>query len=171
MDIIKYRYPYRYSFELPRETWADIKQVVEEKGIKKLFFEAHWSFHKRLQQVRDYFGVEVWFKTGVETFDNYYRQEVLDKGADFQTPEEVAELFDSACLLVGIKGQTKEMIARDIEIIEKMFKHATVNIFIENTTPVKADSELIAWFEKEYAYLEQNPNIEVLWHNTDLGVG
>ncbi|MGL4521702.1 MAG: radical SAM protein [Bacilli bacterium] len=158
-------------FELPKETWAHIRQVVEEKGIHRLFFEAHWGFHKRLQEVRDYFPCEVWFKIGVETFDNDYREKVLIKGAPFKTPEEVEALYDSACILVGLEGQTKEMIARDIEIIENHFKHATVNIFIENTTPVKADHELIAWFEDTYSYLEGNPKIEVLWHNTDLGVG
>jgi hypothetical protein len=50
-------------FEFPKETWAKIKQVVDEKQIRKLFFEEHWGFRSRLQEVRDYFGVEVWFKS------------------------------------------------------------------------------------------------------------
>ncbi|MDF2556762.1 MAG: putative radical superfamily protein [Bacillales bacterium] len=158
-------------FELPKETWAKIKQVVDEKQIRKLFFESHWGFRNRLQEVRDYFGVEVWFKIGVETFDNNFRQNVLIKGADFETPEEVAELFDSACVMVGIAGQTIEIIREDMAIIQRLFKHATVNVFVENTTPVKADIELIRWFEQEFSFLEENPKIEVLWHNTDLGVG
>lgn len=158
-------------FELPKSTWAIIKKLVDEKGIHKLFFEAHWSFRNRLQEVRDYFGIEIWFKIGVETFDNHFRQEVLDKGADFQTPEEVEAFYDSACLMVGIKGQTKEMIRKDIQIMKTHFKHGTVNVFVENTTPVKADLELIRWFEQEFGYLNDNPKIEVLWHNTDFGVG
>lgn len=158
-------------FELPRETWEEIKNVVEEKGIKKLFFEAHWAFKNRLQEVRDFFGIEVWFKMGVETFDNDFRQNVLIKGADFTTPEEVNELYDSACVMVGIEGQTKDMIRTDMEIIQRLFKHATVNVFIENTTPVKSDMNLIKWFETEFAFLEENPKIEVLWHITGLGVG
>lgn len=158
-------------FELPKETWAKIKQVVDEKKIQKLFFEAHWGFRGRLQEVRDYFGVEVWFKIGVETFNNDFRQNILNKGADFETPEEVAELFDSACVMVGISGQTKEMIQEDMAIILRLFKHATVNVFVENTTPVKADLDLIKWFKQEFSFLEDHPKIEVLWHNTDLGVG
>ncbi len=158
-------------FELPKETWADIKQIIEEKQIHKLFFEAHWAFKGRLQEVRDYFGIDIFFKIGIETFNHDFRERVLIKGADFQTPEEVDALYDSACLMVGIQGQTKEMIRTDMDIIQRLFKHATVNIFIENTTPVKADMALIEWFEDEFAFLEDNPKIEVLWHNTDLGVG
>ena len=41
----------------------------------------------------------------VETFDNEFRQQYLNKNAGVATPEEVAELFDSPCLMVGIKGQ------------------------------------------------------------------
>jgi hypothetical protein len=83
----------------------------------------------------------------------------------------VAALFDSACVVVGIEGQTKEMIREDMAIFQRLFKHATVNVFVENTTPVKVDLDLIKWFEQEFPFLEDHPKIEVLWHNTDLGVG
>ncbi len=33
------------------------------------------------------------------------------------------------CLMVGIKGQTKEMIARDIEYLKRYFKLGTVNVY------------------------------------------
>ena len=64
-------------------------------------------------------GVPITYKIGVETFDNDFRERVLNKHADFQTPEEVAAYFDSPCIMVGIKGQTKEMIDRDIRILKK----------------------------------------------------
>ena len=73
--------------------------------------------------------------------------------------------------MVGIKGQTKEMIKKDIEIVLKNFKYATINIFVENTTSIKRDEELIKWFRKEYSYLDSYDTIEVLYHNTDFGVG
>ena len=53
-------------FELPRETLADIKEIVREKNIGRLIFESHWIYRKRLQEMRDYFGVPVTYKIGVE---------------------------------------------------------------------------------------------------------
>ena len=73
--------------------------------------------------------------------------------------------------MVGIQGQTKEMIRRDIEALEQYFSYGCVNIYTPNTTPFQADEKLIEWFREEYAYLENNPQIEILWHNEDLGVG
>ena len=96
---------------------------------------------------------------------------MLYKNAKFKEVKEVAEKFQSVCLMVGIKGQTKEMIKKDIEIVLKNFKYATINIFVENTTSIKRDEELIKWFKKEYSYLDSYDTIEVLYHNTDFGVG
>ena len=73
--------------------------------------------------------------------------------------------------LVGIKGQTKEMIARDIELLKKHFRLGTVNVYTDNTTDVKRDEALVQWFIKEYAWLKDDPSIEVLYENTDFGVG
>ncbi|MGL5353453.1 MAG: radical SAM protein, partial [Clostridium sp.] len=80
-------------------------------------------------------------------------------------------LFQSVCIMVGIKGQTKDMIRRDIKIVLENFKYATINVFIENTTDVKRDEELIKWFNEEFRELENHETIEVLFHNTDFGVG
>ena len=62
------------------------------------------------------------------------------------------------------------MIDRDMEII-KNFSHATVNIFMNNSTDIKRDDELVNWFVEKYRYLEDNPNIDILFENTDFGVG
>ena len=98
-------------FEIPRESLEYIKKIIDEKKIKKLFLESHWCYKNRLQEMRDFFGIEIIFKIGVETFDNNFRNLVLNKNANFKTVDEVKENFQSVCLLVGIKGQTKEMIA------------------------------------------------------------
>lgn len=63
------------------------------------------------------------------------------------------------------------MIQKDIEILETHFEKGCINVFVDNTTDIKGDPELIKWFEQKYAYLENEPSIEVLWHNTDFGVG
>ncbi|MBY6777377.1 radical SAM protein, partial [Clostridium botulinum] len=51
------------------------------------------------------------------------------------------------------------------------FHYGTVNIFTENTTEIKRDEELIKWFEKEYQFLRDVEKIEILFENTDFGVG
>lgn len=140
-------------FELPKETLKKIKEVINKNGIKKIFLESHWCYKNRLQEMRDFFGIEIVFKIGVESFDNDFRNKFLNKNANFKTYEEVKENFQSVCLLVGIKGQNKKMIKRDIDIVLHHFDYGTVNIFTENTTEIKRDEELIKWFEKEYQFL------------------
>ena len=158
-------------FEIPRESLEYIKKIVVEKKIKKLFLESHWCYKNRLQEMRDFFGIEIIFKIGVETFDNSFRNLVLNKNANFKTVDEVKESFQSVCLLVGIKGQTKEMIAHDIDCLKRYFKLGTVNVYNNNTTPIKRDEELVRWFMKEYNWLLDDPSVEVLYDITDFGVG
>lgn len=158
-------------FELPKETLRDIKHIVETRGIQKLFFESHWMYRNRLDEMREYFKIPIVYKIGVETFDYDFRENYLNKHADFKTPEEVAMYFDSPCLMVGISGQTKEMIRKDMEILKKHFKLGTVNVYTNNTTDVKKDEALIQWFSEEFAWMNKDPAIEVLYENTDFGVG
>lgn len=159
-------------FELPKETLEDIKKVIEDKKIEKLFFEAHWCYRNRLKEIEEYFNIPIIFKTGIETFDDEFRNKVLNKNVRFNDVEEIKKYFKSICLMVGIKGQTKEMIRRDMKTLLNNFDYGTVNIWTENTTRFKRDEELIKWFENEYSFLRKNDNnIEVLFENTDFGVG
>ena len=121
--------------------------------------------------MRRFFNIPIIFKIGIETFDYEFRNNFLNKNAKFKEPKEVAEKFQSVCLMVGIKGQTKEMIKKDIEIVLENFKYATINIFVDNTTSIKRDEELVKWFKNEYSFLDNHPTIEVLYNNTDFGVG
>ena len=158
-------------FELTEHTKKSIKKVVEEKNIKHLFFEAHYIYKDRLDEIREYFNVPITFKIGIETFDDDFRNNVLKKGAYFEDYKEVEKYFDSPCIMVGIKGQSKEMIDRDMEIIQNHFERATVNIFEENNTIIKRDDELVKWFVNKYYYLKEDPRIEVLFQTTDFEVG
>lgn len=158
-------------FELPEQTLDEIAEVIRKKQIGKLFLESHWMYRKKLDEMRKRMPVPIVFKIGVETFDDDFRQRVLNKHADFSGPEEVAEYFDSPCLMVGIQGQTKEMIARDIEYLKKYFKLGTVNVYNNNTTSIKRDEALVEWFMKEYRWLLDDPAVEVLYEITDFGVG
>ena len=74
-------------FELPKETLEEIRILIQTKKIKKLFFESHWMYRKKLQEMRDYMGIPIVFKIGVETFDNEFRQQYLNKNAGFTKPE------------------------------------------------------------------------------------
>ena len=158
-------------FELPRETLEDIKTIAGEKNIRRLIFESHWIYRHRLEELREFFRIPVTYKIGVETFDYDFRERVLNKHADFKSPQEVASFFDSICLMVGIKGQTKEMIRNDIAILKQYFSHGTVNVFNNNSTPIRRDEELVRWFMEEYRWLLYDPDVEVLYNITDFGVG
>ncbi|AUN14757.1 radical SAM superfamily protein [[Clostridium] sordellii] len=158
-------------FELPKKTLDKIKEVIKKQGIQKLFLESHWCYRNRLDEMREFFGIEIIFKIGVESFDYNFRNNFLNKNAKFKTVEELKSYFDSPCMMVGIKGQTKEMIDKDIEIVLNNFKHATINVFVDNTSKIKRDNDLVRWFKEKYAFLDNNDYIEVLYNNTDFGVG
>lgn len=158
-------------FEIPEKTLMLIRTIIKETDIKQLFLESHWMYRHKLQKMRDFMGIPIIFKIGVETFNNQFRQKVLNKQAAFKTPQEVREYFDSPCIMVGIRGQTKEMIDYDIRMLKEYFELATINVFTNNTTDVKRDEELVKWFMEKYSYLEEDPSIEVLYLNTDFGVG
>ena len=158
-------------FELPKKTLDKIKDVIKKQGIQKLFLESHWCYRNRLDEMRENFGIEIIFKIGVESFDYNFRNNFLNKNAKFKTVEELKSYFDSPCMMVGIKGQTKEMIDKDIEIVLNNFKHATINVFVDNTSKIKRDNDLVRWFKEKYAFLDENDYIEVLYNNTDFGVG
>lgn len=160
-------------FELPESTMEKIQEVVKEKNIKTLYFEIYYGYKKRLEEIRKMFpGVEIRFRMGLETFDNEFR--INGYGKNFSVGEkeleELGKELYSVCLLICVKGQNKEMIDRDIELGLKYFKSITVNIFIDNGTEVKQDKELVKWFVEKYRYLTENPRVELLIDNKDLGV-
>lgn len=159
-------------FELPTQTWKDIKKVCIEKDITSLYFECHYLYKNRLKEVYNFFsGINITFKCGIETFDNHFRNDILKKGIYFNTPDEVSKYFKSICLLIGIKGQTEEMIDADIEIALKYFDKICINIYKNNSTPIKEDKHLQKWFLNKYSYLKENSKVELLENITDFGVG
>lgn len=160
-------------FELTQRTLAEIKKVVLEKNIKTLYFEIYYGYIKRLKEIREYFsGIEIRFRMGIETFDNRYRIEGYNKNFSLNEEqlEEIGKEIYSVCLLICTKGQTKEMIDRDIELGLRYFRGITINIFIDNGTVVKRDEELVRWFIKKYSYLTDDDRVELLIDNKDLGV-
>lgn len=160
-------------FELPKTTMDKIVEVVREKNIKVIYFEIYYGYHKRLEEIKSLFpGVEIRFRMGLETFDDSFRKEVYNKNFTLNHEELLAlgEKLYSVCLMICTKGQTKEMIEKDIELGLKYFKSITINIFIDNGTVVKRDEELVRWFLKTHRELENHPRVELLIDNKDLGV-
>ena len=83
-----------------------------------------------------------------------------------------AKYFQGVCLLCCTEGETRERIVHDIELARRYFEYFSVNVFCNNTTKIKRDQALVDWFVSEvYPTIKDDPRIEVLIDNTDLGVG
>ena len=161
------------AMELDEQTVEMIKQVVKEKKIHTLWFEAHYMYRHQLVKFAEQFeGVHVKFRCGVESFDGNLREQWRKGIAVSVTAADVAMHFQGVCLLCCTEGDSRERILRDIALAEQYFEYASLNVFCENTTAVKRDEELVKWFVDElYPKLKDSDKIEVLVENTDLGVG
>ena len=161
------------AMELDEQTIEMIKEVVREKQIHTLWFEAHYMYWHKLAKFAEQFdGVEVKFRCGVESFDGSLRQQWNKGIAASVTAQDVAKHFQGVCLLCCTQGDNKERILKDIALAEQYFEYASVNVFCENSTSLKRDNALAKWFVEEvYPNLKDSSKIEVLVENTDLGVG
>lgn len=158
--------------ELPRFLQEQIRDLMKQRGITEFWTESYWAYRKDYAQTRAFFEVPTHLFLGVETFDDQLRNVVLNKSMKWDSPDEVAALTDSICLMVGFRGQTREIIRRDVDLMLTKFKYGIINLFTENRlSEGLMDDQIKAWFREEFASLENEPNINVLWHNTDFGVG
>ena len=150
-----------------------INALVEENHIHTLWVEMHYMFRNQLEDFAKLFPrVSVKFRCGIETFDAELREKWNKGVAKDVTAEDVARYFQGVCLLCCTKGEEKERIQRDIDLALRYFEYFSVNLFCNNTTQVKRDEELAQWFEKEIdPQIKDNPKVEVLLNNLDLGVG
>jgi hypothetical protein len=161
------------AMELDDEPIELIKEVVVSKGIKTIWFEVHYMYRNRLDEFAKQFApATVKFRCGVESFDATLRSSWTKGIPASVTAADVAKYFKGVCLLCCTMGDSKERIMSDIATAKEHFEYFSVNLFCNNTTPVKRDEELAAWFVKElYPTLKTDRQIEVLVENSDLGVG
>ena len=161
------------AMELDEWTVGMIKEVVKEKKIHTLWFEAHYMYKNQLAKFAEQFeGVEVKVRCGVESFDGRLREQWRKGIATSVKASDVAKYFKGVCLLCCTEGDTKERILNDLALAERYFEYASVNVFCENSTAIKRDEELVKWFvDVVYPKLKESDKIEVLINNTDLGVG
>ena len=161
------------AFELDNATIELLRKVIREKHIHTIWFEMHYMYRHKLSDFAQLFApATVKFRCGIETFNPELRS-LWNKGiASSVTAQDVAKYFQGVCLLCCTKGETKEHILTDINLAKQNFEYFSVNLFCNNHTPVKRDEGLASWFTKEiYPKIKDDPKIEVLLNNTDLGVG
>ncbi len=161
------------AMELDEETLVLLQKLVRDKKIHTLWFEAHFMYRNRLSGFAARFApANVKFRCGVESFSAQQRT-LWNKGIPaWVTPEDIARYFKGVCLLCCTGDDSRERIIADIETARRHFEYFSVNLFCNNTTPVKRNEELAGWFVRElYPAIKDDPKIEVLIENTALGVG
>jgi hypothetical protein len=158
--------------ELPLTIRKQVRDLLAAKDIREFWTESYWAYRKDYDETRRFFGVPTYLFLGVETFDDDLRNRVLNKSMHWNNPDEVAAATDSICLMIGFRGQTQDIIRRDVDLLLTKFKYGFINMFSENRLSAGLMDEGIKdWFHTEYAWLEKEPNVTVLWKNTGLGVG
>lgn len=161
--------------ELDATTLAELQLLCREKQIHTLHFECHWRYRGEIPALRAAFaavGTTLKIKTGVESFDDQFRETILRKGISESDPAKIAEQFDECCLLFGLTGQTAAGMRQDIETGLRYFERVCVNIFVENQTKIKPDAAVIRDFITQVMpdYCN-NARVDILLNNTDFGVG
>lgn len=161
------------ALELDEQTIGLIREIVQEKKIHTMWFEAHYMYRKKLADfARLFVPAKVNFRCGVETFSPTLRNHWKKGIPTDVTAEDVAKYFQGVCLLCCTEGESREHILTDIALARKHFEHFSVNVFCNNSTSVRQDEDLAQWFAMEvYPKIKEDPKIEVLMKNTDLGVG
>ena len=161
--------------ELDPQTIDAVEQICINNDIHNLHFEMHWMHRHSIEALRSRFashGIRVHVKMGVETFDPVFRDDVLKKGMDHISPEEIAAYADDVCLLFGLTGQTLSSMQYDLDTGLRLFDRVCVNIMTPNTTRVKPDTAVIDIFRKNlYDSYIGHPRVDILLQNTDFGVG
>ena len=160
-------------FELDDSTMKLIYKTALERNIHTIWFETHYLYKNQLSEFRKKFhGIKLKFRTGVESFSPKIRQ-FLNKGIPQNvTAYDISKDFDGVCLLIGFAGQTREDILKDINLAREYFEYTSVNVFVENSTAMKRDNKLVIWFKENlYPKIKNEPSMEILLNNTELGVG
>ena len=108
------------------------KLVWEKKKIKKLFLESHWCYKNRLQEMRDFFGIQMGMEmaqadavilaTGV-TADKPYpgENELLGKGVSYCATCDAPLYRGRTVAVIGFGQKEEEEAAFLAEVAEKVY--------------------------------------------------
>ena len=162
-------------FELNEKSKNELLKTCKEKNIKRLIIESHYMYKNKIKEFKKEckdLKIDLKVKGGIETFDENFRENILNKGFGRSSLEELKETFDEINLLVGIKGQTFEQVKKDIEIGLENFERICVNLYKEMPDIMPQDENLKKRFLNElYPIYKENNKIDILIENTDFGVG
>lgn len=162
-------------FELNEKSKKELLKTCKEKNIKRLIIESHYMYKDKIKEFKKEckdLKIDLKVKGGIETFDENFRENVLNKGFGKPSLEELIEIFDEINLLVGIKGQTFEQVKKDIEIGLENFERICVNLYKEMPDIIPQDENLKKRFLDElYPIYKENDKMDILIENTDFGVG
>lgn len=161
------------AMELDNETIELIKQVVREKKIDTIWFEAHYMYRHKLEEFAAQFApAKVKFRCGVESFNPQLRSSWNKGIPEDVTPEDIAKYFSGVCLLCCTEGDSRQRIIDDIATAQQYFEYFSINLFCNNSTAVRRDEELAKWFLQDvYPQFKETEGVEILIENTDLNVG
>lgn len=163
------------AMELDPATIGAIRDIVRDKGIHTLWFEAHYMYRHRLEDFAAQFHpARVKFRCGVETFDAALRERWRKGIAREVSAQDVARYFQGVCLLccTDTQGDTMERLMQDINLAEQYFEYYSVNLFCANGTDVQRNQKMAERFMAEVMpQLQASSKAEVLVNNNDLGVG
>lgn len=161
--------------DLDEKTMNLIIETCKDKNISLVHFECHWMHRKAVPLLKARFtkeGISVKIKSGVETFDIEYREKIMKKGFGNANPQQIREYADEVCLLFGLDGQTEASMNNDINTGLENFDRVCINIMTPNSTAVKPNNENISIFINKIApKFIDNESVDILFENTDFGVG
>lgn len=162
-------------FELNEESKKLLIDTCIKKNIKRLIIESHYIYKNKIKFFREEcqkLKIKLKVKGGIETFDDKFREDVLNKGFGRPTLEDLKETFDEINLLVGVKGQNIEQIEKDIEMGLGNFERVCINLYKQMEYILPADEALKKEFLKKiYPKYKDNNRADILIENTDFGVG
>lgn len=161
--------------DLDSRTMRLIIDTCHKNSINQLHFECHYMHRDKVSETKALFaenGITLKIKTGVETFDINYRENIMKKGFGYASPEKIAKYADEVCLLFGLSGQTENSMKNDIETGLKYFERVCINIMTPNSSRIIPDENVKAIFFNNIAptYIT-NDRVDILAENTDFGVG
>lgn len=165
--------------DLDEKSMRAIIDTCREHAIRQVHIEFHWMDRLQVAPLKERFagwGIELWAKMGVETFDIPFRKSYLDKGIDTlacsPTPEDIARYADEVNLLMGLPGQSIEGMLEDVKIGLSLFRRVCVNVMTANSAPIQPDQRVILKCRTFVlpAY-QDNPRVDILTDNSDWGLG
>lgn len=161
--------------DLDEGTIKRIISLCHEKNITELHFECHYMHRDMVPAAKERFrseGIKLLIKTGAETFDVHFRDDILQKGFEYASPVQIAEYADEVCLLFGLSGQTADSMMSDIRTGLDYFDRVCINIMNSNSTSVCPDPDVISVFDhKVLPLFKSDTRLDILHDNTDFGVG